>query len=122
MAFFGAPLSAQDHPRRAVTTGLKILRRMNELIPDHQLQVGAGIASGEAFVGNVGGGTVTDYTVIGDTVNIAARLQSAAGPGELLVSERTYAQVASQFPAAPSVDLELKGKNLPIRAWILHAL
>jgi len=122
MAFFGAPLAARDHPRRAVTTGLKILRMMNELVPDQQLQVGAGIASGEAFVGNVGAGAVTDYTVIGDTVNIAARLQNAAGPGELLVTEATYAQVASQFPDAPSVDLELKGKNLPIRAWILHAL
>jgi class 3 adenylate cyclase len=120
MAFFGAPLHAKDHPRRAVETGLKIFSAMNDLAPDHNLQIGAGVASGEAFVGNVGGSAVTDYTVIGDTVNIAARLQGAAASGELLVSEATYAQVAAEFPSAPSRDLELKGKNQMVRARVIQ--
>jgi class 3 adenylate cyclase len=119
MAFFGAPLHAKDHPRRAVETGLEILRAMNDLDPSQRLQVGAGIASGEAFVGNVGGSAVTDYTVIGDTVNIAARLQGVAAAGELLVSEDTYAHIAEEYPNARYLDLELKGKNLPIRARLI---
>jgi adenylate cyclase len=119
MAFFGAPFHAQDHPRRAVETGLDILSAVSALDPSQQLQVGAGIASGEAVVGNVGSGAMTDYTVLGDTVNIAARLQAAAASGELLVSEETYAHVAEQFPIAPSLELELKGKNLPVRARII---
>lgn len=119
MGFFGAPLHAKDHPRRAVETALKILSAMNELDPSHQLEIGAGVASGEAFVGNVGGAEVTDYTVIGDTVNIAARLQAIAAPGELLVSEDTYAHVADDFPNAPMRELDLKGKNLPITARVL---
>lgn len=122
MGFFGAPLHAKDHPRRAVETGLKILSAMNELDPSHQLQVGGGIASGEAFVGNVGAAEVTDYTVIGDTVNIAARLQAMAAPGELLISEETYSHVAADFPRAPTRELDLKGKNLPITARVLLSL
>jgi len=119
MGFFGAPLHGKDHPRRAVETALKILSAMHGLDPRHQLQIGAGVASGEAFVGNVGNAGVTDYTVIGDTVNVAARLQAIAGPGELLVSEDTYAHVASDFPNAPARELGLKGKNLPITARVL---
>jgi adenylate cyclase len=120
MAFFGAPLATKDHPRRAVETALKILAAMNDVDPSEKLQVGGGIASGEAFVGNVGGGPVTDYTVIGDTVNIAARLQNAAGPDELIVTEETYAYIASEFPNARALDLDLKGKSLPIRARLIE--
>jgi adenylate cyclase len=83
------------------------------------LQVGAGIATGEAFVGNVGEGTVADFTVLGDTVNVAARLQGAAAPGEILVTEETYAHVETEFPNAPSRELELKGKSEPVRARLI---
>ena len=83
MAFFGAPLQTQDHPERAVQAALRIVGEMNGVADDEPLAVGAGIATGEAFVGNVGEGAVTDYTVLGDTVNIAARLQGAAASGEI---------------------------------------
>ena len=59
--------------------------------------------------------------MIGDTVNIAARLQGAAASGELLVSEDTYAHIAEEYPNARYLDLELKGKNLPIRARVIHS-
>ena len=72
MAFFGAPLHAKDHPPRAVRAALRILAGVENLARDKPLRVGAGIASGPAFVGNVGGGAVTDYTVLGDTVNVEA--------------------------------------------------
>ena len=92
---------------------------MRNLAQDTSLRVGAGIASGDAFVGNVGGGAVTDYTVLGDTVNVAARLQGAAASGEILVTEETYRHVESEFPNAPSRDLELKGKSEPVRARVI---
>ena len=64
------------------------------------LRVGAGISTGEAFVGNVGGSEVTDYTVLGDTVNVAARLQGEAAAGEILISDETYTSVSNAFPNA----------------------
>jgi adenylate cyclase len=121
MAFFGAPLYTKDHPERAVHAALKIINGMSGLAPVEHLHVGAGIATGEAFVGNVGEGAVTDYTVLGDTVNVAARLQGAAASGEILISEETYAHVESRFPNASRRDLELKGKSDPVRARVIKA-
>jgi adenylate cyclase len=121
MAFFGAPLHWHDHPRRAVQTALEIMRDVIEMKEEGGLRVGAGIATGEAFVGNVGAGEVRDYTVLGDTVNVAARLQGAAAPGEILVSQETYASVESQFPDAPRRKLELKGKREPVVTRVIVA-
>lgn len=120
MAFFGAPLHAKNHPQRAVGVALRILRDISRLTPDEHLHVGAGIASGPAFVGNVGGGAVTDYTVLGDTVNVASRLQGAAASGEILVTEATYRHVEAEFPNAPIRDLELKGKSESVRARVIR--
>lgn len=116
MAFFGAPLYGKDHPARAVRVAVKILDKISDLPPGEGLYVGAGIASGDAFVGNVGEGSVADYTVIGDTVNVAARLQGAATAGEILMTEETYAHVASRYPDVPSREIDLKGKSEPVRA------
>lgn len=121
MAFFGAPLQAKDHPRRAVRAALRIINAMNSLAQGEHLHVGAGIATGEAFVGNVGEGAVADYTVLGDTVNVAARLQGAAAPGEILVTEETYHHVDSEFPNAGLRELELKGKRELVRARVIVA-
>ncbi|MBM4297193.1 MAG: adenylate/guanylate cyclase domain-containing protein, partial [Deltaproteobacteria bacterium] len=107
----------QDHPKRAVTTALEILRDIAALPEKDRLAVGAGISTGEAFVGNVGGKDVTDYTVLGDTVNVAARLQGAAAPGEILIAEETFAQVEKQFPNAARRELEVKGKSGGVIAW-----
>lgn len=119
MAFFGAPLETQDHPKRAVRAALRIISSMRSLAAPEQLHVGAGISTGEAFVGNVGEGTFTDYTVLGDTVNVAARLQGAAASGEVLVTEETYRHVDAEFPNAPGRELELKGKSDPVRARVI---
>jgi len=119
MAFFGAPLQTKDHPRRAVQAALRIISEMNNLAGGEHLHVGAGIATGEAFVGNVGEGAVTDYTVLGDTVNVAARLQGAAASGEIFVTEETYSHVESEFPNAPCRELELKGKSDLVRSRVI---
>jgi adenylate cyclase len=117
MGFFGAPIGRDDHARRAVATAREILDAVSGLGTTERLSVGVGIASGEAFVGNVGGGDVTDYTVLGDTVNVAARLQGEAASGEILVSEETYAAVATEFPYAKRQELVLKGKSGAVIAW-----
>jgi adenylate cyclase len=121
MAFFGAPLENRDHPVSAVQVALRILRSVNEFVLADRLQVGAGIATGEAFVGNVGAGAVTDYTVLGDTVNVASRLQGAAAAGEILMTEETYTRVAAQFPDGPGRAVEVKGKSEPVRARAILA-
>jgi adenylate cyclase len=119
MAFFGAPIESKDHAKRAVQAALRIIGGMRSLDADTRLRVGAGISTGEAFVGNVGEGVVTDYTVLGDTVNVAARLQGAAASGELLVTEETYSHVDAEFPDAPRRNLELKGKSELVRARVI---
>ncbi len=121
MAFFGAPVHSHDHPRRAVKAALEIMRGMSDLEESQRLQLGAGIATGEAFVGNVGEGETRDYTVLGDTVNVAARLQGAAAPGEVLVTQETYDHMEFEFPAALRKELELKGKNEPVVARVIVA-
>lgn len=117
MAFFGAPVHEHDHPRRAVETALSIMRAV--MGEEDGLQVGAGIATGEAFVGNVGEGVTKDYTVLGDTVNVAARLQGAAAAGEILLTQESYTFVEAQFPNAPLRELELKGKSGTVAARVI---
>lgn len=117
MAFFGAPLNWQDHPKRAVTAALEIQRAVAALAQHDHLAIGIGISTGQAFVGNVGGKDVTDYTVLGDTVNVAARLQGAAAPGEILISQDTYDPIAAAFPSARRRELDLKGKSESVTAW-----
>jgi len=119
MAFFGAPVHQHDHARRAVETGLEIVRGV--MAEEEGLQVGGGVATGEAFVGNVGGGGVVDYTVLGDTVNVAARLQGAAAAGEILLTEESYTPVAEQFPDAGKRELDLKGKSAVVVARVIRA-
>lgn len=117
MAFFGAPLHWRDHPKRAVAAALEILQEVASLPESNRLNIGIGISTGTAFVGNVGGKEVADYTVLGDTVNIAARLQSAAAPGEILIAQDTYTPIAKAFPNARRRDLDLKGKSALVTAW-----
>ena len=119
MAFFGAPFRRKDHARRAVKAAVRIVKGMKDLVLSEHLYVGAGIATGEAYVGNVGEGAVADYTVVGDTVNVAARLQAAAAPGEILVSQETYIHAASEFPNAPYRDLELRGKSETVHVRVI---
>ena len=85
------------------------------------LRVGGGVGTGQAFMGNVGEEGVRDFTIIGDVVNTTARLQGEALPGEVIVMEETYRQVADEFPDAPQRSLELKGKAEPVLARVLQA-
>ena len=122
MAFFGAPFRPDDHWERAVRAGLDIVAGVEAMAAGaDSLHVGGGLGTGQAFVGNVGEGEVRDFTVIGDVVNTAARLQEVAEPGEVLLMEETYRTVAVQFPDAPQRTLELKGKAAPVAVRVLRA-
>lgn len=83
------------------------------------LPLGIGLDMGLAFVGNVGSGDVKDFTALGDVVNTAARIQSTAKMGQIVMSERVYEYASDRFPGAPSVQLDLKGKSEPVAVRIV---
>ena len=84
------------------------------------LPLGIGLDFGIAYVGNVGAGEVKDFTAIGDVVNTAARLQAEAKPGQIVMSERVYREVAERYPEVPRVELQLKGKSEPVAARVVE--
>jgi adenylate cyclase len=122
MAFFGAPFQPEDHAARAVQAALEIVS--GTLSPSdgfEGLPVGGGVATGEAFVGNVGEGEVRDFTVISDTVNTAARLQASASSSEVLITAETFRAAAPIVRSSEVRMLELKGKAAPLPAHVLRA-
>jgi adenylate cyclase len=77
------------------------------------------LLAGVAYVGNVGSGEVKDFTALGDAVNIAARLQTHAESGQIVMSEWVYESHPDRHAEAPLVQLDLKGKAAPVRARII---
>jgi adenylate cyclase len=114
MGVFVPGLAGSHHQRKAVEAGSRLLRAVD------WLDVGVGIASGEEFVGNVGGGGFKDFTALGDVTNIAARLTAQAAPGEILMDAATYQHVATRHPEAEERKLELKGKSAAVQAFVMR--
>jgi adenylate cyclase len=113
-------LAGPNYRRKAIEAARSLVRavRYNETSAG-VLEVGIGVASGEEFVGNVGGGGYKDFAAVGDVTNTAARLTASARNGQIVVDEETYAAVERAFPDATRQDLELKGKSAPVVAyWI----
>ena len=119
MAIFGAPVAHEDDEERAVRAALGMQGAMEEINAELTARHGAsfqlrvGINTGEVLAGAVGDG----YTVIGDTVNVAARLQAAGRPGTVTVGERTYRATAHEVGYRTLEPLHLKGKTQPVPAW-----
>ncbi len=118
MAFFGVPYRPDHHAQRAVEAAVEIVATVEALSKD--LRVGGGVATGLAYVGNVGGGEVTDFTALSDAVNVAARLQGEAAPGEILIEKITFDRVKWSYQSAFERRLQLKGKSEPTSAWVLN--
>jgi class 3 adenylate cyclase/tetratricopeptide (TPR) repeat protein len=122
MALFGAPLAYEDHVRRCLLAALAIQRALGADAAGGRrldLPVRIGIHTGPVVFGPIGGRLPVDSTAIGDTANVAARLQGAAEPGTILVSEATC-RLARGFARLESVGpLTLKGKDEPIVAYRL---
>jgi class 3 adenylate cyclase/Tfp pilus assembly protein PilF len=119
MALFGAPVAHEDDAERAVRAGLGMQEAMGEineqLAESHgvSLALRVGVNTGEVVAGAVGDA----YTVVGDTVNVAARLQTAAERGSVTVGERTMRATARAIEYRELVPLTLKGKDEPVPAW-----
>jgi adenylate cyclase len=129
MAYFGAPVQQPDHAARAVTAAIDILRTVRERNrpiregrePDRELvELGIGIHSGVVVVGNIGSDRRTDYTAVGDAVNVAHRLEKLARPGEILVSEAVQRAVRAQHRLRFEGERQLSGREEPVHVYSLE--
>lgn len=121
-AIFIPALTGADHAGRAITAARSLLRALGyggAAAP--WLEVGVGVHSGPAYVGSAGAGSNVELTALGDTVNVAARLAAAAGPGEIIVSVAAAEAAAVPTDGLEHRDLALKGKSAPTPVVILRA-
>ncbi|HET6639973.1 MAG TPA: adenylate/guanylate cyclase domain-containing protein, partial [Gemmatimonadota bacterium] len=124
MALFGAPLAHEDDPERAVLAALAmqdVVVRHNQT-SDIPLALRVGINVGEVVAAHLGTGGRMQYTVLGDTVNVASRLEGQAKLHKVLVSEPVYRRVDHRFEATEVPPLALKGKSEPVRAFEIGAV
>lgn len=121
MALWGAPFAGENDAEAAVEAGLDLQRAMQEFVQDvkipdaKKLRLRVGINSGLVFTGYVG--IKNEYTVIGDTVNVAHRLEEAAEPGTVIIGESTYQLVRAYFELESVAPIQAKGKLEPISAY-----
>ncbi|HIN02655.1 MAG TPA: PAS domain-containing protein [Candidatus Marinimicrobia bacterium] len=123
MIVYGAPISAEDDTQRAVTTAVEMQEQITRLNKkrkkrkDAPIMVGIGINRGVVVSGNIGSRDMMDYTVIGDTVNLGARLCSAAGPGEILVSPTVWKETKKQYSFEKLDPIKVKGKKNKVMVY-----
>ncbi len=132
LALFGAPVAHEDDPQRAVSAALamnaelqllnqrmaqKLARHLPPGSPPALIEHRIGITLGETFAGQAGSSTRREYTVMGDEVNLAARLMSAARMGQVLISERVLDSCGEYFVARPLPAVRLKGKSKAVNIW-----
>jgi adenylate cyclase len=123
MALWGAPIAHDDDPQRALRAAVAMQRAVQALNARWALArrprigVGIGINHGEVFVGNIGSHRRLEYTVIGDPVNVAQRLSSLAGPGEILLSEAFLRAVGERIDVEHLPAMALKGKSKMVEVY-----
>jgi class 3 adenylate cyclase len=124
MATFNTRGDQPDHAARAAAAALELQRQMRTLSAEHPdwptLRVG--VNSGEARVRELGGRGYVTYAVVGDTVNLASRLQSCAPVGEVLIGAGTYRRLPRPSDVSARPGLIVKGKREPVDAYVLNAL
>jgi len=117
MAIYGTPLPKEDDAWRAVKSALEIqevIRELNQarkIAGERTVTIGIGVNTGDVVSGNMGSAQKMDYTVIGDAVNLAARLEAVAEGGSILISEETYHEVEEYIVAEKLSPLAIKGKK-----------
>ena len=122
MAVFGAPLDMPDHAPRAIKAALEMQERLAEWNAERkegpELRIRIGINSGKAVAGEIGSVNKKEYTVLGDTVNTASRLESSvAKPGSVVIGANTLALVEGMFECQPLGSFKVKGKALEVPAY-----
>ena len=124
LALFGAPVAHEDDPERAVRAALRMQDTLAEHVASNGLtgseavRMRIGVNTGEVLVGTLAG---TDYTAMGDVVNLASRLQSAAPPGGVLVGAATHALTSHTFEFTPQGEMVAKGREQAVEAWLAVA-
>ena len=121
MALFLTGLTGPDCCQKMTSAAEELLRGVGYGSSERAwLPLGVGTDFGTAFVGTLGSGDVKDFTAVGDVVNTAARLQSEARPGQIVMSERVYRDVAERYHDTRRVELELKGKSESVVARVVE--
>ncbi len=121
MAVFGAPFGQDNDAERAVTAALKIKEAVEAENKaeekEKELNIRIGINTGQITAGNIGSPKRMDYTVLGDTVNVASRLESIAEPNQILIGEETYNRIKDKFKTREIGLRKLKGKSRDLRVY-----
>jgi adenylate cyclase len=123
LALFGAPLDDPDAPRRAVTAAREMLAAIEQhnIRSDWPLRIGIGLHLGHVVAGNVGSPRRKEYTVIGDTVNLASRIEGLNKEfgSQLLISDTVRQAIGQDVDAVPLGDVPIRGYEQPVRVWRL---
>ncbi len=123
MALFGVPYPSDDAPANAVAAAIAMQRRMTMVNEElralglSEIAIGIGVNTGDVTVGYIGSRERTDYTAIGDTVNLAARLEKQALAGQIIISRFTYEAIGGKFPVRPCDQIKVKGKQEPVQIY-----
>ena len=121
MAVFGAPIEREDDAQRAIQAALDMRRAVFQMMeqtePNRQFSVRLGINTGKAVAGNLGSPRRMEYSIIGDTVNTASRIQSIAEPNQILIGEKTYEKVKGQFHIIKIGKKSVKGKSKAVTVY-----
>ncbi len=127
MVIWGAPVAHPDDPQRAIKAALDINKALEQYNLERKqkglapISVGIGINTGNLVAGYIGSSRTMSYSVIGDTVNTAARLCDAARPGEIVISDNTRQAVDGGFEFEAKAPINAKGKEQPVKAWRVMA-
>src|SRR5262249_52055208 len=124
MALFGAPIAYENHAERALRAALEIMEALKTFNREHRTSLGLhiGINTGLVVAGGIGAQGQQQYSVMGDTVNLAARLEDASEVGEILVGPNTYRLVTPLFEFDPLPPIKVKGKAEPVTVYRLLGL
>ena len=123
LAFFGAPVAHEDDPERAVLAAIDMVAAVEELagqlraVHGIDFRIRAGINTGPVVVGNVGNDLRYEYTALGDAMNVAARMQAAAEPGTVLITDATRRLLGDAIDLEDLGEISVKGKSEPVHAY-----
>ena len=121
MAVFGAPMEKEDDPERAILASREMREELSVLMekaePEKRFTIRIGVNTGRVVAGNIGSHRRMDYTVIGDPVNIASRLESIAQPNQILIGEETYRLVKGKFKIKEVGPRMVKGRSTPVMVY-----
>ncbi len=124
MALFNAPARQPDHALRAARAALAMQAAIEQIAADNAgwPRFRIGINTGPALVGNIGSAELRNFTAIGDTVNLASRLESSAESGQIVIGAATYAQIRDAAVVRPLGGIAVKGKAASVEAFVLLGL